>query len=202
MKKSLFLLLVMSVFLMGCAVGPLVSHEPARTVGDGHHDLTAGYGVAGYVLKWNYGVSENFDIGLHWESLSIGLRTKYAFINNQSGGVSLAAALGTGASVGGSHRYADIMVSHLDGRFEPYGTLRLVHVSTDRTELEDEDTGEVLFEVDKDEYQYGQVILGSRIWINERWYGSLELSTLFSMSDELDIEDGNVLVGAAFGYRF
>lgn len=79
MKNNILILLMLTTtVLSGCAVGPLVSHETARTVGTTNHELMAGYGQAGYVIKWNYGLNENLDVGLHWESLSIGVRAKYA----------------------------------------------------------------------------------------------------------------------------
>ena len=104
-----------AAFSAGCAVGPLVQHETARSVGKGDHEIIAGYGQAGYVLKWNAGVTENFDFGIHWESLSFGIRGKYSIINGRSGGISLAGAIGAGSSLGGSHQYGDLMVSYLSG---------------------------------------------------------------------------------------
>ena len=95
--KTVFYCLFLIFILSGCAVGPLAIHETARTVGKSNHELVAGYGIAGYVFKWNIGLSENWDIGLHWESLSIGLRAKYAFLQNSEKGWSLATAAGTGA---------------------------------------------------------------------------------------------------------
>lgn len=195
-----FNILILCGLLSGCAVGPLVSHETARTVGSRNSELIGGYGQAGYVFKWNYGLGKDFDIGLHWESLSIGLRAKYAFINS-SNGFSLAAALGIGESLGGSHYYGDILFSYLVKKFEPYGTIRLVHVKTDPVEFRDEDTGHVDFTVRSYKYDYGQGILGARIWFNKNWFLSLEASTLFTVSDDVEIADG-VLLGAALGARF
>ena len=51
-------------FLTSCAVGPLLNHETARTVGKGKHELSGGYSNAGYVFKWNYGLFEKFDFGI------------------------------------------------------------------------------------------------------------------------------------------
>src|SRR4051794_11386575 len=102
MRLSLFLIFGL---LGGCAVGPLVSHETARTVGKGHNELVAGYGIAGYALKWNLGLDDSLDVGIHWESLSLGARAKYAFINGREHGWSLASALGAGLSIGGKHYY-------------------------------------------------------------------------------------------------
>lgn len=200
MKISSFIFLLFSVFLSGCAIGPLVSHETARTVGNSNHELIGGYGQAGHILKWNYGLTENLDLGLHWESLSIGVRAKYAFINNKSG-LSLASALGTGDSLGGSHYYGDIIGSYLTGSWEPYGTVRVVHVKNDPLEFKNKNTGQVSFTIDKSEYDYGQFILGTRYWFNDHWLLSIEASSLFTISS--GFKTGNsVLAGASFGYRF
>jgi hypothetical protein len=199
MKRFLFYAVVVAT-LSGCAVGPLVSHETARTVGNSNHELIGGYGMAGYVVKWNYGLTKNLDLGLHWESLSIGLRAKYAFINNREGW-SFATALGAGSSIGGSHYYGDIIGSYLAGPWEPYGTVRLVHVKTDPLEFKDKDTGDIAFTVPSADYDYGQFILGTRYWISAHWLFSLEASSLFAVSSGLKIGNG-VLVGGSFGYRF
>jgi hypothetical protein len=202
MNKILFFLppFVLSL-CWGCAVGPLVSHETARTVGHSHHELTGGYGQAGYALKWNYGLTDRLDWGLQWESLSIGIRGKYAVINGKNDGLSLALALGTGTSLGGSHVYGDIIASYLAGSWEPYTTMRIVHVTNDPLELSEKDTGKILFTVSKSEYIYGQFILGTRYWFNPHWLLSLEGSSLFSLSSGFEIES-NLILGAALGYRF
>ena len=186
--------------LSGCVIGPLVSHETARTVGESKHELMGGYGRAGYILKWNFGVAENLDFGLHWESLSIGVRAKYAFFNHEAGW-SLAAALGTGTSIGGSHYYGDVIGSYLQGPWEPYGTLRVVHVKNDPMEFKDTNTGQVAFTIPGSQYDYGQFILGTRYWMTPHWLFSLEASSLFAISSGLGI-GSNLLVGGSFGYRF
>lgn len=187
-------------FLAACAVGPLVSHETARTVGDNNHELVGGYGQAGYVFKWNYGITDKFDIGLHWESLSIGVRVKYMFLGGGEG-FSMAAAAGTGSSVGGSHYYGDLMSSWLIKRWEPYLTARFVHVKTDPVELRDKDTGHFNFTIPSVDYDYGQFIGGARFWMTPHWLLSLEASTLFGISSGFKV-DNNLFAGAAFGYRW
>jgi hypothetical protein len=192
--------LLFIIFLSGCAVGPLVSHETARTVGNSNHEFVGGYGQAGYVLKWNYGLTENLDLGLHWESLSIGIRAKYSFINNTSGW-SIASAIGTGSSIGGSHYYGDIIGSYLTGDWEPYGTVRFVHVKNDPLEFKNQDTGLANFTIDSIEYDYGQFILGTRYWFTKHWLLSLETSSLFTISSGFNSAN-SIFAGASFGYRF
>ncbi|AZZ35438.1 hypothetical protein CIK05_01030 [Bdellovibrio sp. qaytius] len=200
--KNLFVSAVLGfLFLSSCAVGPLVSHETARTVGNSKSELIAGGGQAGFVAKWNYGLTENLDFGVHWESLSLGIRAKYAFINNKEAGWSFATALGTGESIGGSHYYGDIMGSYLDEKWEPYTIVRVVHVKTDPIDFKDEDTGQIGFTIDKAEYDYGQFILGTRYLFTHQWFLSVEASSIFTISSGVKIEK-NLFAGASFGYKF
>lgn len=200
MKNRIHFLLL-AFLLSGCAVGPLVNHETARTLGKANNEVVAGYGSAGYVLKWNFGLAEKWDIGLHWESLSIGLRAKHSFLLNNETGWSLAVALGTGSSIGGSHYYGDLMASHLSGAWEPYATFRAVKVKTDPLEFKDEDTGETDFKIDSENFSYGQFMAGTRYWFSPKWLLSLEASTLFAISDSVKIDSG-LLISAAFGLKF
>lgn len=199
MKKIFIFILV--VFISGCAFGPFISQETARTVGNSNHELTGGAGSSGYVFKWNYGLTDHLDLGIHLEVLSVGVRAKYAFINHNEKGWSFAAALGAGDSIGGSHSYADIMTSYLSKSWEPYSTIRVVKVKVDTFEYRSEENNDVLFTIDKSEYQYGQFFLGTRYWINKKWFLSLEGSTFFSTTTGLEFKNTS-LVGLATGYRF
>lgn len=192
---------VLSLLASGCAVGPLVSHEPARTVGEGRDELTVGYGLASYVLKWNHGLAEDWDIGVQWEALSMGLRVKHAFVNAQEHGFSFAVAGGLGTSLGGNHYYGDLMLSYLSGKVEPYGSFRYVHVRTDPVEFRNENTGQVAFTVTVPNYSYGQIFFGSRFWFNETVNLSVEISSLASLSSGLTLGD-SLIYGAGLGFRF
>lgn len=199
MKKhfaALFTVLAVS----GCAFGPLVSHETARTVGESHHEIVAGYGSPGYAFKWSFGLTKNWDVGVQYESLSLGIRTKYAFLNVENG-FSLAAAFGVGSSVGGNHYYGDLLASYMTGSWEPYGTLRIVHVKTDPLDFKDESTGNLKFTIGSAQYDYGQFMLGTRYWFTKNWLLSIEASTLFGFTSDFKVADG-FLASAAFGYRF
>ncbi|MBX3040395.1 MAG: hypothetical protein KF789_06770 [Bdellovibrionaceae bacterium] len=199
--KVCFIFLMFAMALSGCAIGPLVSHETARTVGRSRHEFVGGFGTAGFVAKWNYGLTENLDMGLHWESLSVGLRAKYAFLNRDKGW-SFATALGTGSSIGaGTYYSGDLMASYLSGSWEPYGTLRFVHVKNDPVDFKDKDTGQIEFTVPKSQYDYGQVILGNRYWFSSHWLLSLEVSSPYAISSGLKIGN-DILTSGALGYRF
>jgi hypothetical protein len=185
---------------LGC-VGPLVSHETARTVGDGNSELVGGYGSAGLVLNYDYGVNKNFDVGVHYESLSFGLKAKYAFVNQPEAGWSWAVSGGLGATYSGTYYNFDFIGSYLVHKWEPYGTLRLVHVKTDPVDVKDNSETTPLFTISSVQYNYGQIILGTRYWFTEHWLLSAEASTLVALGPGLDFGTG-LLLGAAFGYRF
>lgn len=198
MKNLKPLLFLLFLNLSACAIGPLVGHETARTVGDGKTELVAGYGNPGTVLKLNRGISENFDLGVQVESLSMGVRGKYAFINANQGW-SLAGALGYGFSFQGQYTSEDLTTSYLNDSWEPYGTLRFSQVTIGETEIENANTHEHIYTVKSSSFQYGQVILGTRYWINDRWMLSGELIRPFVIGSDIDIDGALFSIG--FGYR-
>lgn len=201
MKNIIVILVSAGAFLSGCAIGPLVGHETGRTVGRGHHELAGGVGETGFMAKWNYGITEDLDLGLHWESLSLGVRGKYAFINNRQSGWSLAGALGVGSSFGGDHVYADLIASRLAGRWEPYGTIRVVRVKSDPVKFQEKDTGKEIFIVQVEEFEYAQGMLGTRYWFTDHWSLSVEAGSLASMTSGFRVGD-NAFASAGLGYRF
>jgi hypothetical protein len=93
------------------------------------------------------------------------------------------------------------MGSYLSGSWEPYSTLRIVHIKTDPTEFRSKDTNGLSFTVNSFDYDYGQFFLGTRYWISEHWIFSIEASTLFSITSGLKV-GSNIMGGAAFGYHF
>ena len=201
MTQNLIFLLICVGALSGCALGPLVNHETARSVGNSNHELMVGAGQAGWVGKWNYGLTENLDLGLHYESLSLGVRAKYAFLNSNNGW-SIAGALGTGSNIGGSHSYGDILISHMSGTWEPYATFRYVSVKTDPVEFRDTNTGQVDFTINTPNFTYGHYFVGTRIWFTPKFLLSLELSQLVSLNDDFRIESDSAIFSGALGYRF
>jgi hypothetical protein len=194
------MLLFISSLLSACAFGPLAMHETGRTVGDGKHELVGGYGIQGLVAKWSYGLTPDVDIGAQVESLSLGVRMKYSFLNPSKGWASAVAA-GVGESLGGSHYYGDLHLSYNGDQFEPYLGVRVVRVTTDPVEFKDENTGEVDIVIDSSKYSYGQAFLGSRWWFTKVGFLSLEASTLFEVKD-IDFIDQTTLASLAVGARF
>ncbi len=196
--RSVFFFLLLEV--VGC-VGPLVSHETARTVGEGNSELLGGYGSAGLVINYDYGVGKDFDIGVHYETLSFGIKAKYAFVNAREAGWSWALSGGLGTTYSGTYYNLDFIGSYLVNKWEPYGTFRFVHVRTDPVDVKDNSDTTSLFTISSVQYDYGQLIFGTRYWFTEHWLASLEISSLFSLGPGIK-PGSNVLAGGAFGYRF
>lgn len=180
MKNILTLLLLLA--LTSCAIGPLALNETARSTGAGHHALSASFGSTDYALKWNYGLSQNLDIGVQVENLSQGIRAKYSLLN-QSEGSSVAIAGGTGLSMGGNHHYLDAIYSTRANWFEPYLAYRFMWVNSDSKEFKSSDTDEKILRIDRDNYRYGQFFLGTRLNFSENFYGSIELSSFHSLAE-------------------
>lgn len=196
LSVSMFILMLSS----GCAFGPVIAQETARTLGANHHELSAGYGQSGGALKWSYGLSENLDLGLQIESLSQGGRLKYAFINNQDHGWSLGSAVGAGVSWGGDHQYVDFLASYLANSWEPYSMLRIVQVHMDSSNWKDA-IGTIDINLESNQYSYGQVFLGTRYWFTPKFFISLEATKIFGISSGFSIST-EALGAAALGFRF
>ncbi len=185
----------------GCAVGPLVIHETARTVGNSNHEISAAAGQTGYAFKLNYGLTPNLDLGIQLETLSLGARLKYAFLNQQSSGLSLAGAIGAGDSGGGNHYYGDVMASYLAGAFEPYANVRAVYVKADPTTSSS--AGSITFSFTRPEFSYGQLMLGARLWLGSHVFLSGEASSPFPLSSSQPLTfDRQMLLGGALGVKF
>jgi len=181
-------------------MGPLTGHATASTVGEGSNEVVAGYGTTSYTAKWTHGLTGNFDFGVHVESLSIGARLKYALLNPKDGGFALALAGGAGASFGGSYYNGDVIISSLSGRIEPYAMFRYNHVTTDKYDFKDKDTGALHFTIDETSFTYGQVFLGTRIWLAKGFALSLEASKLVRF-ENAEFSDIFIFSGALI-FRF
>ena len=143
-------------------------------------------------------MSKDFDLGVHLESLSWGIRAKYAFIN-ASKGWSLAGALGYGVSFNGRYTSEDLTASYLSNAWEPYGTLRFSQVTIPDTDIEDANTHEHIYTIKSSSFQYGQLIAGTRYWFNNNWMLSAEISRPFVVGSGIDIDGAFFSLG--FGYR-
>jgi hypothetical protein len=177
---NLTVAVLLSFVLSGCVTGPLASHETARTVGQGNHEIQLGTGSMPYFLKWNLGLSKDVDVALQWETFTVGMRGKYAFINNVQG-PSLAATLGTGISFfGGDYVNSDLIYSYLFEKWEPYGVLRVAHVESSKKDLKNSETGKTEYTIDAYEYEYAEIIGGAKYWFTDQWSMTFEGGAAFT----------------------
>jgi hypothetical protein len=207
--RQIFLIFTLAL-ISGC-VGPLHMQEPARTVGKHNHVMQAGYGSVGYNFKYTFGLTEDLDLSAQSEVFALaGVRTKYAFINNQDVGFSMASALGYGISWGGKHYYADFLMSYRTEKdFEPYLSYRHTIVKIDEQDFRDEEgdatdtsNDSIVLVTEESQYDYGLISLGSRFHINKRWSVTAEVSTVIDKKNEgLDFDD-LTLVSVAGGLQF
>lgn len=195
-ELALFTLIILN--LSGCAFGPLYSHETAQTVGAHKVEMTGIYGNAGITGKATWGLLDNLDLGLHWETLSIGLMLKYAFINNHVKGMSASGTLGIGESFGGNYFSVAGSVSYLTEVFEPYFTLRGVYVYYNSANTHFTLNGSSL-DLPKFTYSYSYLepIVGTRVWITpNHFFLSAEVGTIVVNGG------GFVIASGGLGYRF
>lgn len=183
MKKlrTLIILALSTVSFTACVIGPLATFETAQTVGEKKAEFIGGGGTPGTIFKATIGLTDRIDIGFQWESLSIGYRAKYR-ISPDLDGLIFAGAVGLGSNFGGSYQYFDLLSSKKFQTFEPYANLRLVRGKTDPVEFKNRDTGTTTWTVQSAEFNYGQFFLGSRVWLNEKWFGAIEISDLFPIN--------------------
>jgi hypothetical protein len=189
------------ISLSGCAFGPLYSHDTAQTVGSNRFEMVGGYGNAGMAAKATFGLMDNLDIGIHWESLSIGLKLKYAFINNHDSGLSVAGTAGIGDSFGGVYYTAAGSISYLTNEFEPYFMLRGVYVNYNSSNSSNSSVSVNGSSLNLPEYTYSysylEPVLGSRLWLTPgHFFLSAEVGGIVIGSGAFAIASG------ALGYRF
>jgi hypothetical protein len=193
--------LLLFLLLSSCAVGPLTHHETARTVGDTHHEISAGLSPAGHALKWNYGATHNIDFGLQIESFSAGGRVKWAIRNRPLHGLSVALAFGSGLSIGGRHSYLDLTTSYSGLKWgEPYLSARATMLLQSTLVTGSYSTGNIQFTASATTYQYVQYFVGNRFWISDRYYLGIEGSTFQFLSGLTSTS--KYLLSATLGLRY
>ena len=209
--NNIFIVVFPVIFLNSC-MGSLVLNETARTVGNSNHEVTVGFGYPyGESINYTYGLTNDVDIGLRIESLGIGIRSKYAFLNQRDEGASLAIAGGAGTTIFANYYYGDLIASYLTGAFEPYTAVRGGYVKSRTSTSPDTDSisnfvstvGVPFF---SSEYGYVQPFIGTRIWFNKNWEMSLEGSYIIIFDEwhsELSQEKNPFIYsfGISFGYR-
>jgi hypothetical protein len=199
-------LIPLSVFLFflgsGCAIGPILSHDVGRSVGDGNHDIQLLSTTEGFWgFKYEYGLTKNLDLGIQWEALSAGLRLKYSILNNPTAGFSFGTSVGAGSSFGGSYYHATLTGSYKTKVFEPFASVRYTKVQSDEKDLRDADTGDLFLTIPKFDYSYGQVFVGTKIWAADWFALSLEATSFFVSGDDVKFSDGALFsLGLEFAF--
>lgn len=207
---SLFVSLVQ---LTSCAFGPLQNHETARTVGEGNAEFSAGaLSFFVPVIKYNYGLSDRWDLGFHFETFSYGFRTKYAMLQD-TGSLDLAAVFMVGES--GSEQGSSFPYVHgeligsrrVSKVFEPYATL--AYSAGQRIGgRQDEPTNDSLerFISDAlrapDRFDYFSIRLGSRLWFSEKGFVSAEFAQIYVVGSDVSGWVPQIIPSVAVGGQF
>ena len=188
------ILALISMLTVGCAVGPLMGHESARTVGRSANEVIVGAGVTYQLIKYTRGLTDDFDLGLQYEIETLSVRAKYALLNTPDEGVSLAVAATLGAGKNGRSAGGDLILSYRRRWLEPYFIGRFTHV--DFGERTDHRSLDVLTKYEPALHaNYGQAMLGARFWTAPNWVLTVETSAVLRSSTTL-------LASLSFGYHF
>ena len=182
-----------SLVLTCSCLAPLSSNFTGRSLGQGKVGLEGGAIAAGSalpVLKLSIGLSRNFDLGLQYDSFSLGLFGKYSFINNQESGFSLAGVAGGGATGGGAYGFAGPAFSVKLGAFEPYAVGRYNFVSFG------ESSSSSRLSWEAGQHSYFQFTFGGLLWLGKGFGLNAEVSFFSGILGIEDMVPATVLVGA------
>ena len=187
-----FLCLASLVLACSC-LAPFSNNFTGRSLGKGKVGLEGGVIAAGSALpvfKFSYGLSRNLDLGLQYDSFSLGLFGKYSFINDQESGFSLAGIAGGGATVGGGYAYAGPALSYKIGALEPYVVGRYNFVSYEESD------SSVGMSWEAGNHNYFQFTFGSVLWIGKGFGLNAEVSFFSGLLGIEDMVPATVLAGA------
>lgn len=187
LKKSLLcLILLVSILLAtGCALAPLSSSFEGRSIGKGKVGLdVGGIPIGGLypTFKLTYGLASKMDIGLQYESFSMGFFGKYSFINRPYQGFSLAGIISGGVASNGNYFYIGPVLSYKSTKFEPYFVARLNAVQYDKSKTS---SGITILE---GKYSYLQLTGGSDFWLSSKIGLCLELSAFAGSTGTTEVE--------------
>lgn len=198
MKIKILLFASLILLQAACSIAPFSSSITARSNGNGVHSFQGGgtlvgaKGVKGVLpeFKWLAGLTDNWDIGLQYEILSLGLLTRYSFVNNDEG-FSLAGFGGFGDMVGGNYIYAGPAVSFRAGQWEPFFNLRYNHIHWKKqsgtlnfTSNDGTSTG-IPYETSAVDFHYYQAALGTVFWFTEKFGLNLDANAISSNSGKV-----------------
>jgi hypothetical protein len=186
-------LCVASLILASSCLAPLSNNFTGRSLGQGKVGLEGGAVTAGSVLpvfKLSVGLSRDFDLGLQYDSFSIGLFGKYSFMNNQESGFSLAGVAGGGATVGGGYAFAGPALSFKLGAFEPYAVGRYNFVSYKESD------SAVGMSWEAGQHTYFQFTFGGVLWLGKGFGLNAEVSFFSGVLGIEEMVPLTVLFGA------
>lgn len=186
---SIFILLLSS----GCAFAPFSHLSTARTVGKGVYNFSGGVigsasgGISGGspVLKVDYGVFDNLDVGIHYEMINTGMVLKYAIYNKKEDGMSLAMTGGGGSIGNGGYWNVGPIASYKIGFFEPYAAIKLTRVTKEHTNFSIIGFG--TFQAPSNTFDFFYFTIGMMAWASDRvgilleynFFGTNNTSTTF-----------------------
>jgi len=192
-SHALKLICLASLILTWSCLAPLSNNFTGRSLGQGRVGLEGGAVTAGSVLpffKFSVGLSRDFDLGLQYDSFSLGLFGKYSFLNNQASGFSLAGVAGGGIAVGGGYAYAGPALSYKLGALEPYFVARYNFVSYGKS------SSSSGMSWDAGNYSYFQFTLGGVLWLGKGFGLNAEASFFSGLLGIEDMVGATVLAGA------
>lgn len=187
--------LCLAILILACScLAPLSNNFTGRSLGKGKVGLEGGViiaaGSALPAFKFSYGLSRSFDLGLQYDSFSLGLFGKYSFLNNQESGFSLAGVAGGGATVGGGYAYAGPAFSYKIGALEPYVVGRYNYVSYG------EQTSSSGLSWEAGTHSYFQFTFGGVLWLGKGFGLNAEVSYFSGLLGIEDMVPATVLAGA------
>lgn len=194
-RASFVCLLLLS---SGCAIAPFSTLQTGRSSGAG--DMTLDVGAAmNFVIpaaKFQYGITENLDLGVQYESFNVGALLKYAFVNNPSGW-SFAAIGSYGSISNGEYYYFGPILSYKSNIFEPFLSVRLNGVRYDGSTY---DNSSIRITFSGGRIQYLQYSAGTAIWFSEK-VGLIAEYTTFGSIENATFSNGGYGSGA-FIFKF
>jgi hypothetical protein len=196
-------ILILSFLASACSLAPLQSGETGRSLGEKHAHLDAGAtGVSGsngiaVNAKFAYGISQNFDVGIQYDFIGMGILAKYSLINHQDKGFSLATLGGAGTDIfgfGSSYIYIGPAVSYLMDWWEPYIVARFNQVTIGAF------SSNSIKVTERTTFNYLQGSVGSFFWFTKTFGLGLEYNTFFN-SEQIQFS-GSGLFSARLALRF
>lgn len=191
---NLRFVVLLALFLQGCAIAPVGTDLTGRTYGSGSFYASGGYSTNLLPdFKAGVGAAKDLDIWVQTDILTLGLGAKYSIINQELG-FSMAVAGGIGWSSGTDYYYFAPVFSYKTEKNEPYFAPRFNFVDVDSDyaddfydDIADNKVGPVILA--PIDFPYVQLALGNRFWASERMYIGLEASVFIENQSAYDFKN-------------